>query len=133
MRRCPSSSSGKAMPRDTLLGLWRHWAGRLDDRARAGIVDSRGSVLVLKKEALLQELDKRKRKQNAAAASQTREVKGKVRCHQSNRLLRRERERETRARSREQRLVARLLACQVSLMSGGTDMQPSATPYTLQR
>ena len=49
MRRCPSSSSGKAMPRDTLLGLWRHWAGRLDDRARAGIVDSRGSVLVLKR------------------------------------------------------------------------------------
>ena len=109
MRRCPSSSSGKAMPRNTLLGLWRHWAGRLDDRARAGIVDSRGSVLVLKKEALLQELDKnrkRKRKQNAAAASQTREVKVKVRCHQSNRLLRRERERETGAGSREQRLVA---------------------------
>ena len=87
MRRCASSSSGKAMPRNTLLGLWRHWAGRLDDRARAGIVDSRGSVLVLKKEALLQELDKRKRKQNATAASQTWEVKRKVRCHQSNRLL----------------------------------------------
>ena len=81
-------------------------AGRLDDKARARIVDSRGSVLVLKKKALLQELDKRKRKHNAAAASQTQEVKGKVRCHQSNRLLRREREHETRARSREQRLVA---------------------------
>ena len=70
MRRCQSSSSGRTMPRNTLLGLWRHWAGRLDDRARAGIVDSRGSVLVLKKEALLQELDKRKRKENAAATSQ---------------------------------------------------------------
>ena len=40
-------------------------------------MDSRGSVLVLKKEALLQELDKRKRKENAAATSQAREVKGK--------------------------------------------------------
>ena len=49
MRRCQSSSSGRTMPRNTLLGLWRHWAGRLYDRARAGIVDSRGSVLVLKK------------------------------------------------------------------------------------
>ena len=85
MRRCQSSSSGKTMPRNTLLGLWRHSVGRLDDRPRAGIVDSRGSVLVLKKEALLQELDKRKRKENAAATSQTREVKGKTRCHQSNR------------------------------------------------
>ena len=64
MRRCQSSSSGKAMPRNALLGLWRHWASRLDDRARAGIVDSRGSVRVLKQGALLQELDKRKRKQN---------------------------------------------------------------------
>ena len=34
MRRCQSSSSGRTMPRNTLLGLWRHWAGRLDDRAR---------------------------------------------------------------------------------------------------
>ena len=50
------------MPRNTLLGLWRHWASRLDDRALAIIVDSRGSMLVLKKEALLQEVDKRKRK-----------------------------------------------------------------------
>ena len=41
MRRCQSSSSGRAMPRNTLLDLWRHWAGRLDDRARAGIVHSR--------------------------------------------------------------------------------------------
>ena len=69
-------------------------------------MDSRGSVLVLKKKALLQELDKRKRKENAAATSQAREVKGKTRCHQSNRLLRRERECEARVRSREQRLVA---------------------------
>ena len=96
-------------------------------------MDSCGSVLVLKKEALLQELDKRKRKKNAAASSQAPEVKGKTRCHQSNRLLRCEREREARVRSREQRLVVRLLACQVSPMSGGTDMQASATPYTLQR
>ena len=65
------------MPRNTLLGLWRHWIGRLDDRARVGIVDSRGSVLVLKKEALLQELNKRRRKENSAATSHAREVKGK--------------------------------------------------------
>ena len=111
MRRYQSSSSGKTKPRNTLLGLWKHWVGRLDDRAQAGIVDSRGSVLVLKKEALLRELDKRKRKENAAATSQPREVKGKIRCHQSNRLVRHEREREARVRSREQRLVAQLLAC----------------------
>ena len=91
MRRCQSSSSGKIMPRNTLLGLWRRWASRLDDRARAGIVDSHGSVLVLKKEALLQELDKRKRKETAAATSQAQQVKEKTRCHQSNRLLRGER------------------------------------------
>ena len=91
-------------------------------------------MLELKKAALLQALEKEKQKgKYAAAASQTREVHGKARCHQSNRLLRRERERETRARSREQRLVARLLACQVSPSSGGTDMQASATPCTLQR
>ena len=133
MRRSQSSSSGRTMPRNTLLGLWRHWAGRLDDRARVEIVDSRGSVLVLKKEALLQELDKRKRKENAAATSQAQEVKGRTLCHQSNRLLRHEREHEARVRSREQRLVAGLLACQVSPTSGGADMQASATPYTLQR
>ena len=121
------------MPRNTLLGLWGHWASRLDDRARARIVDSRGSVLVLKKEALLQELDERKRKENHAATSQAREVKGKTRCHHSNRLLRCEREHEARVRNREQRLVVRLLACQMSPVSGGTDMQASATPYTLQR
>ena len=109
------------MPINTLLGLWRHWASRLDDRARAGIVDSRGSVLVLKKAALLQVVEKEKQEgKYAAAASQTREVHGKVRCHQSNRLLRRERGRERRAWSRDQRLVARLLACQVSPSSGGT-------------
>ena len=60
---------------------------------------------MLKKETLLQELDKRKKKENAAATSQAQEVKGKTRCHQSNRLLRREREREARVRSREKRLV----------------------------
>ena len=49
MRRCQSSSPGRTMPRNTLLGLWRHWVGRLDDRARARIVVSHGSVLVLKK------------------------------------------------------------------------------------
>ena len=48
-------------------------------------------------------------------------------------MLRHEREREARVRSREQRLFAQLLACQVSPVSGGTDMQTSATPYTLQR
>ena len=94
------------MPINTLLGLWRHWACRLDDRVRAGIVDSRASVLVLKKEALLQELDKRKRKENVAATSQAREVRGQTRCHQGSRLLRREREREAHVGSREQRLVA---------------------------
>ena len=57
------------MPRSTLLGLWRHSVGRLDDRARARIVDSRGSVLVLKKESLFRELDKRKRKENDVAIS----------------------------------------------------------------
>ena len=68
-------------------------------------------------------MEKEKQKvKYAAAASQAREVHGKARCHQSNRLLRREREREARATSREQRLVAQLLACQVSPSSGGTDM-----------
>ena len=37
-------------------------------------MDSRGSVLVLKKEALFQELDKRQRKENAVVTSQAREV-----------------------------------------------------------
>ena len=96
-------------------------------------MDSRGSVLVLKKDSLLQELDKRKRKENAVATSQAQEVKGKTRCHQSNRLLRHERVHEAHVRSREQRLVAQLLACQVSPTSGGTNMQASSTPYTLQR
>ena len=50
-------------------------------------MDSCGSVLVLKKEALFHELDKRKRKEIVVATSQAREVKGKTRCHQSNRLL----------------------------------------------
>ena len=99
MRRCQSFNSGRTMLRNMLLGLWRHWAGRLDDRARARIVESRGSVLMLKKEALLQELDKRKRKEKAVATSQAWEVKGKTRCHHSNRLLRRKREREVRVRS----------------------------------
>ena len=93
------------MPKNTLLGLWRHWAGRLDDRARAGMVDSRGSVLVLKKEALLQELDKIKRKENATANSQARGVKWKTHCHQSNRLSQCKREHEARFKSKEQRLV----------------------------
>ena len=100
MRRCQLSSSGRAMPINTLLDLCRYWIGRLDDRARAGIVDLRGSVLVLKKEALLQELDK-KRKEKVAATSQAWEGKGKGRCRQIIRLLRYEREHEARVRSRE--------------------------------
>ena len=85
-------------------------------------MDSDGWVLMSKKEVLFQELDKRKRRENPKTASQAQEVKGKARCHQSNKLLWCKREHDTYARSREQRLVARLLACQVDPMSGETDM-----------
>ena len=41
-----------------------------------------------KNKALLHELDKRKRKENAAVTSQTHKFKGKAHCHESSRLLR---------------------------------------------
>ena len=55
MRRCQSSSLGKKMPINRLLDSWKRWAGRLHDRARVGIVDSHGSVLLLKKKVLPQD------------------------------------------------------------------------------
>ena len=51
--------------------------------------------------------------------------------HQSNRLLRRERERRVRDSVREQRQVARLLEVAVSPSCGGTQLRTSATPRTL--
>ena len=62
-------------------------------------MDFRRSLLVLKKEDLLQEVKNRKHeKKYAAPASQAREVYGKARYHQSNGLLLREKEREVRAK-----------------------------------
>ena len=114
---------------------------RTDHRTRTGLVESHGSVLVIKKAALLKCDGKRKQK-HSAEASQDGEVgenetdgKGSNRFSrsQSNRLLHREKEQQVHEKSRETRLVARLLANSVNPMSGGTDSQISATPSLLQR
>ena len=51
--------------------------------------------------------------------------------HQSNRLLRRERERRVRDSVREQRQVARLLEVAVRPSCGGVQLRTSATPGNL--
>ena len=91
------------MPITTLSGLWRHWVGRLDRRARATIVDSRGSVLVIKRKLYSTSWIKEKEKrmlQQALRPTTLREKHVVIRVIGNNRLLRCEREREARARTR---------------------------------
>ena len=114
----------------------------LDHKARAELVDRVGSVLVIKSEALTQVFGQGNKNETTAVSphvgvnddrNQRGRAPGSTRVHQSNRLLRREKERMTRARVREQRLVAHLLASQVNPSLDGTDLGTTATTKCLQR
>ena len=61
-----SNSSDKVTP-TSVLGCWRRLCDRTDHRTRAGLVESHGSVLVIKKAALLKCDGKSKQKHSVEA------------------------------------------------------------------
>ena len=130
---------------------WREFIRPLSHRDRAGVwrsyVKKRGSVVIANLEALTcakesktavnidagkKQSHKSSNDQSSSAEQRTRST----RSHQSNRLLRREKERMVREQVRERRIVARLLATRVSPsvggQSGGTGLGTTVTTSALQ-
>ena len=129
---------------------WREFIRPLSHRDRAGVwrsyVKKRGSIVVADLEALtcVKEsktavIDAGKKQchksSNDQSSSDTQRTRS-TRSHQSNRLLRREKERMVREQVRERRIVARLLATRVSPsdggQSGGTGLGTTVTTSALQ-
>ena len=102
---------------------------------RAGRVRRQGSVVMVNVEALAQSKEEKTSADAAMArisANPPSGKSGKTRVYLRNRLLRRDKERETRACIRERRFVTSLLETLVSPMSGGTKSCRGVTPSALQ-
>ena len=129
---------------------WREFIRPLSHRERAGVwrsyVKKRGSIVVADLEALtcvkepktaVVDAGKKQyhKSSNDRSSSDTQRTRS-TRSHQSNRLLRREKERLVREQVRERRIVARLLATRVSPsdggQSGGTGLRTTVTTSALQ-
>ena len=131
---------------NNLVKLWQHVSKHADERTRAELVEKCGCVLVVKRVALRQWMDRKMQEQKreliGAETSLSREANGHMiegqgsyrsaRVHQSQRLTRRERERQQRARRRERGAVARILAQMVNPVTDGTSTQLTAAPNELQ-
>ena len=112
--------------------IWRDHCTSLSRKNRADLVERYGPVVVCDLAALTRVVGR-------TGPDISRDVKkcdrqdilSQKSRHQSNRLLRRERERRVRDSVREQRQVARLLEVAVSPSCGGTQLRTSATPRTL--
>ena len=133
-----------------LAAKWRNAVKLLSHRDRAGAwrrnVKKRGSVVIADVEALTCVKDtytvatvagagtSKYRKTSEDQSLQEQQTRS-PRSHQSNRLLRREKERLIREKVRERRLVTRLLATRVSPSvggeSGGTGMRKTVTTSEL--
>ena len=129
---------------------WREFIRPLSHRDRAGVwrsyVKKRGSIVVADLEALtcakevktavIDAGKKQYRKSSNDQSSSDIQRTRSTRSHQSNRLLRREKERMVREQVRERRIVARLLATRVSPsdggQSGGTGLRTTVTTSALQ-
>ena len=129
---------------------WREFVRPLSHRDRAGVwrsyVKKRGSIVVANLEALTCEKEsktavidvgkKQSHKSSTDQSSSNAQRTRSTRSHQSNRLLRREKERMVREQVRERHIVARLLATRVSPsvggQSGGTGLGTTVTTSALQ-
>ena len=139
----------KSSDRKCAVAKWREFIQPLSHRDRAGVwrnyVKKRGSIVVANLEALTcvresktavidagkKQYHKSSNDQSSSAEQRTRSS----RSHQSNRLLRREKERLVREQVRERRIVTRLLAIRVSPsdggQSGGTGLGTTVTTNAL--
>ena len=130
---------------------WREFIRPLSHRDRAGVwrsyVKKRGSIVIANLEALtcvkesktaviIDAGKKQYRKSSNDQSSSDVQRTRSSRNHQSNRLLRREKERMVREQVRERRIVTRLLATRVSPsdggQSGGTGLGTTVTTSALQ-
>ena len=130
---------------------WRDIIRPLSHRDRAGVwrnhVRKRGSIVVASMEALTCEkeqktavnIDAGQKQPHKSSIDQSLSETQRTRSsrnHQSNRLLRREKERLVREQVRERRIVTRLLATRVSPsiggQSGGTGLRKTVTTSALQ-
>ena len=128
---------------------WREFIRPLSHRDRAGVwrnhVKKRGSIVIANLEALTcakeektTVIDAGKKQPHKSSTDQSSSAEQRTRSthsHQSNRLLRREKERLVREQVRERRIVVRLLATRVSPsdggQSGGTGLRTTVTTSAL--
>ena len=141
---------GKSSDSKCAAAKWREVIRPLSHRDRAGVwrsyVKKRGSIVVANLEALtcvketktavIDAGKKQYRKSSNDQGSSDIQRTRSTHSHQSNRLLRREKERMVREQVRERRIVARLLATRVSPSdggrSGGTGLRKTVTTSALQ-
>ena len=113
--------------------VWRDCIKSLNENHRAELVDRVGSVIVCNLAALTHVKDcVGARSSRTALDCDSQGQRSQKSCHQSNRLLRREKERMVRDSVREQRQVVRLLAAAVSPSCGGTQQGQPATSRNLR-
>ena len=115
--------------------VWRSILRDLPQGDRAGCVRRQGSVVTVDLEALTREKE-RKTSANATVAGMSMHPRSgrprATRVYLRNRLLRRDRERNTRDRVRERQYMTRLLETLVSPSSGGTGLCEGVTTNDLQ-
>ena len=114
--------------------VWRSFVKDLPQRDRTGYVRRKGSVVTVDLVALAREKEQRSADPTVAGMSMH-PPSGRAhapRVYLRNRLLRRDRERRTRASVRERRIVTSLLETLVSPSSGGTESCKGVTISILQ-
>ena len=114
--------------------VWRSFVKDLPQRDRTGHVRRKGSVVTVDLVALAREKEQRSTDPTVAGMSMH-PPSGRAhapRVYLRNRLLRRDRERRTRASVKERRIVTSLLETLVSPSSGGTESCKGVTISVLQ-
>ena len=127
-KSCKSAHSGakeiSCPERYGPAAVWRSLLKDLPQGDRAGHVRRQGSVVMIDLEALTRERRNRLSADTTVATMSMHTPSGRpraTRVYIRNRLLRRDRERQTRDRVRERRYVTNLLETLVSPMGGGTE------------
>ena len=136
-RGCLSAQTGAVVAscpeRHGLAAVWRSILRDLPRRDRAGRVRRQGSVVTVDLVALAREKEQRSADPTVAEMSMH-PPSGRAhapRVYLRNRLLRRDRERKTRASVRERQMVTQLLETLVSPSSGGTESCKGVTTSAL--
>ena len=114
--------------------VWRSLLKDLPQGDRTGRVRRQGSIVMVSLEALMQSRNDMSADTTEAGMSMH-PPSGRAkapRVYLRNRLLRRDRERKTRASARERQMVTQLLETLVSPSSGGTESGEGVTTSTLQ-